>query len=376
MTDFDATTVQACLTLLSILQCRGSGHLLGSSSRKHLVDLRLAIDKALVTSNHPKPLQDEDEQGEDERRRVASSSMTDVTMRPKTKKPTAGLNHQIQPISELVQTRQRKKRVLIATSAFKELSESDSNTTVMLRTFGSKFVATWFRWKRTMAGVSWLAYVIWLASGLLTLLDLDNQMTWIASLVSFSASFFISVYLTAVMNYKLCLASLRAFDTLFFLLEVALFGFSLWSKLCFSVSRVFASIGLIALLCLSWVFYDTFPVSARKGLKLEMGIGTVGVIMILCLLHAKVPRNTCSYRLDLFQGLVDTDHVSDGMTNISTWSFSLSEICLNRGFTLVVLMLKITYSAIKHPDDCVILKSRVRLVEMVIDSTDDEVIVS
>lgn len=335
----DTSTVQACQYLVNLLQTQLP--LLDDQARSYLVQARTEIDDALTRKDEP-------------------------AEKKSVKRKTAST--QVLPITDLLQQFQRKKKkAIVAVYPYQELTDGEEKTSVMVKLFGESFTKTWFKWKNVTLTLARVLSAIYLAPAILSLLDFTPALvTLLLTLTYQICNTYFMVWFSSYMNFKIVTLCFKSFDMLYFIVEAGMFASAIWSVKCFTFSGLLLSVSLF-LGGIQLLFYDSFPISVRRGLRVVLPLQPTFVFFCLAVLYARVPKNLCFYHFDLFQGLVlEADDEQTYQIEVSKWSFSLFEFCLNRGATLLILLARITYFAFKRPDDCVILNSRVRLVETVI----------
>lgn len=273
----------------------------------------------------------------------------------------------------------RKRRALVAVTPYTEFDALESNTTLLKKFFGDKMVAWWFRSKRIIAPVTWLALISSNVLYYVTFLAMSSDRATLGfAFGCLISSLWFLLYAASAMNWRIVQQCLTTFDVLYFLTELFLFTLSLWAVQCFSIAGLALSISSFAGLSVV-LFYDSFPLSSRRSCRIFFILDCIGVLAVLCLIYAGLPRDSCSYRLDLTHGLIlesrrrggaevgGGEAEADMPTERSSWSFSMLDFCLNRGVTVLLLLMKTSYSSWKHANDCVILKSRVRLLETAVE---------
>lgn len=275
----------------------------------------------------------------------------------------------------------RKRRSLLALTPYLAFTDAETRTTLMSMLFGDGATQIWFAWKKLIVPMAWVAYLSYFVFGWLAFTENGSDESWRTTL--FAAVYLVSVlffclHYSAMMNFKILSASAHTFDTLFFLVELVGYDVSLWGTLCFSLSGLLLCLGdFLAMTTL--LSYDSYPLSFRRGNKVVMLMSCLLYAGFLMLIYLRQAETMCLYRLDFSHGVQFILEQEGGGADVSMaasstriWSISLFEFCLNRGFTLLVLRCRTLYWCWKFPDDCVLIRSRLRMVETIITSPEEE----
>lgn len=249
-----------------------------------------------------------------------------------------------------------KKKTLVPVTSFEAFSMEDSHTTLLTNLTGNaSAMREWQKHSRFVLLVTRLAFSVTMISFYFQALDLGDTGRIVLCVMCFLGASMVTTSFLVNANVKLLRMLFYQFDAMFFTAEAVIFGFTLWGVFCFSVWGFFLSCaGFMAAI---WVvLYDAFPPSIRQTMRWTYLLGIPGFSFIVMGVSLRYFKGMCFHRLDITRGLIDEN-------DRTVWSFSLVNACLNAGYTVLVLALRVMHAALMHPTDCVVIQVPLRVVE-------------
>lgn len=228
--------------------------------------------------------------------------------------------------------------------------------TVFMKMFGVTLERRYHAFQKLVKLKSYVefVYVAWIGTIIATFL-LDNDLIGLTMLVTMSPFILLlAVHELYLKNCELCALILGCMECWLLLVQLILFSASVLLAMCstFSAFYVAASILLAGIFAMTG---DAYPAEALRLFR------TFSFLMAATLIFIAV--ELIRFGQDTYQSC-PTSYVSKGYPAV--------DFAVNRGFSTGFLLVRIVIVKTLRPWQCVILKSRVRIIEADIDSTNRE----
>lgn len=234
------------------------------------------------------------------------------------------------------------------------LDYNESNITVMMLLGGARFNQIWENFHSTWIyrWIVWLANILYYGCGFSSALGIfSDETSLILAYIYFGTVVWSVLHYSSFMNVRILKEAITEFDNIFFLTELVLFEISQWAIMCFSLRGFLLAFGKLI-----WIFlftlYDSFPLYYRRENRKFLVVGCIMLISLLSLYYFKVPRGICYYTYNLSHPASEDDVL-----------FSFFPFYFNRGFTVLLLLTKITVWSFRYPNHCVVITSHVQVTE-------------